>query len=172
MNEAVAPGVGVQACRVRLSAFQGPLDLLIHLVRTGAIDAADLSMTEIATQYDAYVAMMRRLDLEAAGESLILVASLVHMKSRQLLPQPPAVETPGSEEGPPSSHDAPALRQALRVAAEHLQEREAVMELIYHRADSTVADYAGEQGIEADLFALLSAFRSILRRVGTDPAAR
>ncbi len=161
-----------RAWRLELEAFQGPLDLLIHLIRTDAIDIADIPLLEVANQYDQYLDRMRRLDLEAAGESLVLVAAMVHMKSRRLLPPDP--EHAGIEAGeidlelPP----LPTNREGLKAAAEHLQEREAVMELLYPRPPASVAEYSSEQGVEADLFSLVRAFQAILKRIGDDPAAR
>jgi segregation and condensation protein A len=166
-DAAPAPG----ACRLQMEAFQGPLDLLIHLIRTDAIDIADIPLLEVAKQYDQYLDRMRRLDLEAAGESLVLVAAMVHMKSRRLLPPDPAhpgIETESDLELPP----LPPNREGLKAAAEHLQEREAVMELLYPRPPASVAEYSSEQGVEADLFSLVRAFQAILKRIGDDPAAR
>ena len=97
------------------------------------------------------------------------VATLIHMKSRRLLPPDPvelAAAEGGSGEMPDEDHRARG--EELRVAAEHLQEREAVMEMIYLRPAAAVAEYAGEQGIDADLFALLRAFREILSRTGNE----
>ncbi len=160
-----------EACRVRLDSFEGPLDLLVHLIRTEAIDIADVPLAIVARQYDHYLDLMRDLDLEAAGESLVLVAALIHMKSRRLLPPDPAQAAADLEAADRDLERTPPDRQGLREVAEHLQEREAVMELLYPRPAGAVAEYAGEQGIEADLFSLLRAFQAILKRIGDDPAA-
>jgi segregation and condensation protein A len=160
------------ACSVRLEVFQGPLEILIHLIRTEAIDIADIPLLEVARQYDRYLDLMRHLDLEAAGENLVLVAAMVHMKSRRLLPPDPAqggVDAGDFDLEPPQ---LPPDREGLKAAAEHLQEREAVMELVYPRSPGSVAEYSGEQAIEADLFSLVRAFQAILKRIGDDPTAR
>jgi len=156
---------------VRLSSFQGPLDLLLHLIRIEELDVTAIPVAEIARQYNEYLARTRDADPEASGDHVVGVATLIHMKSRRLLPPDPdalAEAGPASDAAQPD--DAAARGQVLRAAAEHLQEREAVMEMVYFRPAAAVSDYAGEQGIDADLFALLRAFREILVRAGSEAA--
>jgi len=158
---------------LRLGAFNGPLELLLHLIRTEEIDITTIPVAEIARQYNEYLALTAAPDPDAAGEHMVGVATLIHVKSRRLLPADPEVlaEASGAPDEP--SPDLAGTRaQALRQAAEHLQEREAVMELVYFRPSAAVSEYAGEQGIDADLFALLRAFSEILRRVESDAGAR
>jgi segregation and condensation protein A len=157
---------------LRLAMFEGPLEMLLHLVRTGGIDVATLPLVEVARQCDEYLALLRMISLEAAGDHLVMTATLVHMKSRSLLPPDPAgMESPQEDPGLESGHGDRHLL-VVRKAAEQLQEREAVMELLYSRPPDRVREFAGEQGIDADLYALLNAFQAILRRLGSDPAAR
>ena len=157
---------------VRLEGFSGPLDLLLHLIRTEEIDITTLPLAEIARQYNEYLELTRIVEPEPAGEHVVGVATLIHLKSRRLLPPDPAaaVEPPVSPEFQ-EQLDRAARAAILRGAAEHLQEREAVMELVYRRPAAAIAEYAGEQGIDADLFTLLRAFRDILSRVGEDETA-
>ena len=167
--EAPSRGTPAGPAEVRLPAFQGPLDLLLHLIRTEAIDITAIPIAEIARQYNEYLAQVRAPDPDASGDHVVGVATLIHMKSRRLLPPDPealAAAADDSEAAPPV--DPAARGQVLRVAAEHLQEREAVMEMIYFRPAAAVSEYAGEQGIDADLFALLRAFREILSRTGNE----
>jgi segregation and condensation protein A len=160
-------------CRIRLEAFQGPLDLLLHLVRIEEIDVTTVSINEIARQCDDYLRLITDLDLEAAGENLVLASTLLHLKSRRLLP-PTASE--GDAAGDAASfgpEDDPGWRDGMRRVAEELQEREAQMELVFTRPPDRVAEFAGEELIEADLYSLLNAFQSILKRLGSEtPAAR
>lgn len=159
-------------CHVQLESFRGPMELLLHLTRTGEIDAADLPISEIVRQYGEYLDLMQRIDLESAGEYLLVAATLAHLKSRRLLPADPT--SPGEEPVDESLDDA-ALREGLpllRRAAEHLQEREAAMELVFHRPSIRVAEYAGEQGIEADLFSLVKALQTVMSRVKDSATAR
>lgn len=159
-------------CHVQLQSFHGPMELLLHLTRTGEIDAADLPIIEIVRQYEAYLDLMERIDLEAAGEYLLVAATLTHLKSRRLLPVDP---TSPDEETADEMFDDAALRDGLpllRRAAEHLQEREAAMELVYRRPPDRVAEFAGEQGIDADLFSLVKALQAVLSRVKETATAR
>jgi segregation and condensation protein A len=172
MNEVTSSAAGPAATpwSIRLPSFQGPIDLLLHLLRTDAIQFADVPLLDVARQYDDYLAL-RSPDLDLAGEYLLLAATLVHMKSRALLPADPAETEPLDDLPGDPGRSLPGA-QGIRRATEHLQEREALMELVYARPADSVAQYAGEQGIEADLSALLRAFQAILRRVGNDPASR
>ena len=157
---------------MRLEAFQGPLELLLHLIRIEELDITDLRLAEVARQYNEYLGRTRDVEPEAAGDHVVGVATLIHLKSRRLLPSDPAAAT-GDLVSPDecAQADRAARADLLRGAAEHLQEREAVMELVYLRPATAIAEYAGEQGIDADLFTLLRAFREILRRVGSDETA-
>jgi segregation and condensation protein A len=158
---------------VRLDAFQGPLELLLHLIRIEEIDVTTLPIADIARQYNDYLGLTHEVEPETAGEHVVGVATLIHMKSRRLLPADPAAvasEAPVSLQEQ-SHFDRAARAEALRGVAEHLQEREAVMELVYFRPVAAIAEYAGEKELDADLFALLRAFREILRRVGKDEIA-
>jgi len=167
-SEAV-PG-GFTGHAVRLDGFEGPLDLLLHLIRTEAIDVTVIPILEIAGQYGQYLDALGEPDLDAAGDYLVMAATLIHMKSRRLLPIESVAEPELADAGEGAS-PAAAL-PIVRRAAEHLQEREAIMELVYQRPQGAVAEFAGEQGIEADLYALLRAFQAILKRVGNEATAK
>jgi len=156
---------------VRVEAFQGPLELLLHLVRTDALDLAGVPLAEIARQYDRYLDGTGSPDPEAAGEALVQIATLVYLKSRGLLPPDPAGPEAIAFAG---IADAGLLvgTAGVRVAAEHLREREAAMELVFARSAQGIAEFSGEEAIEADLYALVRAFRDILGRLGSDARAR
>jgi segregation and condensation protein A len=155
---------------IRLDAFQGPLELLLHLVRTEAIDVTRLPVAEVARQYDEYLDLLGVPDPEATGDFLLKVATLAYMKSRHLVPPDPSEEAGAIEESAGCSV-ADGRGHGMREAAEHLREREALMELVYARPAGRVEEYAGELGIEADLYALLRAFEAILRRAGQETEA-
>src|SRR5437867_2166083 len=78
--------------RFRLPLFEGPLDLLLHLIREQKIEIYDIPIALITQQYLEYLALMESLDLGIAGEYLVMAATLLEIKSRLLLPQPPAFE--------------------------------------------------------------------------------
>jgi len=87
-----------QALEVFLEAFEGPLDLLLYLIRRQNLDVLDIPIAEITRQYMQYILVMQELNLELAGEYLLMAAMLAEIKSRMLLPRPQAVE--GEEEDP------------------------------------------------------------------------
>jgi segregation and condensation protein A len=88
------------ALRVKLASFEGPLDLLLHLIRRDEIDIYDIPIAHITHQYLEMIATMRLLDLEVAGEFLVMAATLMRVKARLLLPPSP-LEEPGEDGGDP-----------------------------------------------------------------------
>src|SRR5215471_347165 len=83
------PQVAGTGYRVRLPAFDGPLDLLLHLIRVNQIDLFDIPIVEITRQYNETLDLMRELNLELAGEFLVMAATLLQIKSKMLLPPDP-----------------------------------------------------------------------------------
>jgi segregation and condensation protein A len=77
------------ALAVRLPVFEGPLDLLLHLIREARIEITDIPIAQVTAQYLEMLALMEALDLEVAGEFLVMAATLMEIKSRMLLPRPP-----------------------------------------------------------------------------------
>jgi segregation and condensation protein A len=159
------------AARIDLGQFHGPLDLLLHLVRTGELDITGLPVVEVVRQCDEYLRLIESIDLEAAGDHLVMAATLVHMKSRRLLPPDPLAETEVEAAMDVVPGRLAGAIEELRRAAEQLQEREAAMELVFRRPSDRIKEFAGEQGIEADLYALVNAFQAILKRIGSEPLA-
>lgn len=84
----------------RIPAFEGPLDLLLHLIRVNQVDISDIPIVEITSQYLAYMNLFESLDLQAAGEYVLLAATLIEIKSRMLLPQAPPQAGEEAEEDP------------------------------------------------------------------------
>ena len=78
------------ALKIMLADFEGPLDLLSHLIRVNKFDIRDIPVFEVARQYQDYLALMQELDIELAGEYLFMAAWLTEIKSRLLLPKPPS----------------------------------------------------------------------------------
>src|SRR6476619_434784 len=88
-----------EALPVRLQNFEGPLDLLLHLIKRNEVSIYDIPITVITAQYIAYIDLMTEMNLDVAGEFLVMAATLIHIKSRMLLPRPdPAQDDP--EEDP------------------------------------------------------------------------
>jgi segregation and condensation protein A len=144
---------------VRLQNFEGPLDLLIHLIKKHELDVYDIPIALVTRQYLDYLDLMQELDLDVVGEFLVMAATLIHIKSRMLLPRPdPTQDDP--EEDP---------REA---AAELLHEKAIERSAQWGRPDGRVADVVGdapEPEIEVDLFSLMAAFRQVLERARQRP---
>lgn len=154
---------------VRLTNFEGPLDLLIHLIKTNEVDVYDIPIALVSQQYLAYLDLMREINLDVAGEFLVMAATLIHIKSRMLVPRVEAgVESDEAEEDP---RDALVQRlldhQRFKAAAEMLHECETVRSAQWTRPDERVEGIAGapfERDLEVDLFSLLQAFQAVLAR--------
>ena len=86
-----------QALEVFLEAFEGPLDLLLYLIRRQNLDILDIPLAEITRQYMQYIELMQDLQLELAGEYLVMAATLAEIKSRMLLPRPPSAGEEGED---------------------------------------------------------------------------
>lgn len=156
------------ACHVRVGAFEGPLDLLLHLVRINEVDIGNIPIVSITRQYNEYLELMRELNLEIAGEYLVLAATLMHIKSQMLLPR--VLET--AEEEATDDPRAELAQQLLdyqrfKQAAESLQAMESRRSLIWTRED-VPAEFQGEEMLAVDMFGLLDAFRSLLARLGEE----
>jgi segregation and condensation protein A len=158
---------------VKLANFEGPLDLLVHLIRKNEVDVYDIPITLITQQYLAYLDLMQELDLDVAGEFLVMASTLIHIKSRMLVPRIESAEDGEEEEDP---RDALVRRllehQKFKAAAELLHEREIVRSAQWTRPDSRVEDLAGEpieRELEVDLFSLLQAFQSVISRMRERP---
>src|SRR5687768_4367893 len=158
---------------VRLENFEGPLDLLLHLIKRNEVNIYEIPISLITQQYLEYIDLMQELNLDVAGEFLVMAATLIHIKSRTLLPRPdPAQEDP--EEDPREALIRRLLEhQKFKAAAELLHERETLRSAQWTRPDGRVAEIAGEAPepeIEVDLFSLISAFRSVVERAKQRPA--
>src|SRR6187399_2959865 len=157
------------AYTVKLDAFEGPLDLLLFLIRKNEVNVYDIPISLITEQYLQYINILQELNLDLAGEFLVMAATLIHIKSKLLLPRPETAEdAAGDEEDPREALVRRLLEhQKYRAAAELLHDRETLRSAQYMRPDERVADAAGDEyepELEVDLFGLLSAFRGVLER--------
>lgn len=160
---------GPDALRVRLASFDGPLDLLLHLVRVNEVDITDIPIVEIAAQYDAYLDLMREMDLEVAGEYLVMAATLLHIKSRLLLPPDPTLPEEESKDDPHAELTRQLLEyQRLKQAAENLQAIDSVRSLIWTRDGRIPEEFEGEELLAVELFDVIAAFKKLLDRLGDD----
>ncbi len=149
--------------KVRLEVFEGPLDLLLHLIRTQEVDIYDIPIARITDQYLEYLQIMRDLSINVAGEFLLMAATLIYIKSRMLLPAEPALE--GEETEDPRMDLVQQLleHERFKNAAHLLYERETVELSTWARGESEFA--ADEQEmISANVFDLVKAFHVIVER--------
>jgi len=160
------------AYRVSLEQFSGPLDLLIHLIKKNEVSIYDIPIALITGQYLEYLDLMKELDLDVAGEFLVMAATLIHIKSRMLLPRP----DPAQEDEEEDPRDALVNRlleyQKYKTAANLLHERETLRSAQWQRPDQRVADIAGDEyeaELEVDLFSLMAAFKAVLDRAKQRP---
>jgi segregation and condensation protein A len=164
----------LETIRIKLESFEGPLDLLVHLIRKNRMNVHDIPIHVITEQYLAYLDLMQELNLDVAGEFLVMAATLIHIKSRLLLPRPdPSQEDAEAAEDP---RDALVRRllehQKFKAAAELLHDRETLRSAQWMRPDARVEAIAGDEyepELEVDLFSLLAAFRSVLERARERP---
>jgi segregation and condensation protein A len=159
---------------IKLENFEGPLDLLLHLIKKHEVDIYDIPIALITTQYLNYLDLMKELDLDTAGEFLVMAATLIHIKARMLVPR---LEAETQEEGDVEDpRDALVRRliehQKYKAAAELLHERETVRSAQWGRSDERIPDIAGEpfeRELEVDLFGLLQAFQAVIKRARERP---
>src|SRR5499426_3028812 len=85
--------------KVKFEVFEGPLDLLLYLIKKEEVDIYEVNLTKLATEFIEYIETMRLLDLEIAGEFLVMAATLMYIKSRELLPVDQQVQTDGEDDG-------------------------------------------------------------------------
>jgi segregation and condensation protein A len=161
------------AYKVKLESFEGPLDLLLYLIRKNEVNIYDIPIKLITEQYLAYIGLMRELNLDVAGEFLVMAATLIHMKSRTLLPRPDPTQDDTVDEDPREALVRRLLEhQKYKAAAELLHERETLRSAQFMRPDASVAEVAGddyEPELEVDLFSLLAAFKGVLERANRRP---
>lgn len=152
------------AVSVKLPVFEGPLDLLLHLVKANKVKIWDIPIAQIAQQYLEYLQWMQSLDMNIAGEFLVMAATLMEIKSRMLLPRP----APGEEE--PEDPREPLVHQLIqyqqfRKAAEWLREQEARSLRTFPRGFSPEEDLEHPPLLlpKDALQVLVKAFRELLR---------
>ena len=155
--------------KVQFEVFEGPLDLLLYLIKKEEVDIYEVNLTQLATQFIEYIDTMRILDLEIAGEFLVMAATLMYIKSRELLPKDQQVEAEGEEDEEDPRWEL--IRQLVEYkkfkdAAAQLQELEIRQEGIFPRLPPKL-EFEREQATnkgEASIFDLVNAVSTILKR--------
>ncbi|SDT86219.1 condensin subunit ScpA [Verrucomicrobium sp. GAS474] len=169
---AAAPVQAELDLKVRLPVFEGPLDLLLYLIRKEEIDIYQIPIEKITQQYLDTLRLMQLLDLEVAGEFLVMAATLLHIKSRMLLPQD---QQPPLEEDEEEDPRWELIRQLVEYkkfkdAAHQLEIQNATQEKIFQPAFNPKSlneqlQAAGAKGVEAGIFDLITAFQKVLARL-------
>jgi segregation and condensation protein A len=164
----------VDAFPVKLSNFEGPLDLLLHLIKRNELEIHDINIAVITKQYLDAIQLMQELNLDVAGEFLVMAATLIHIKSKMLLPRPETAAAVEGEDQDP--RDALVRRllehQKFKAAAGLLHEKEQLRSAQWQRPDEVVAHIAGDEyepELEVDLFSLLTAFQAVVDRAKLRP---
>jgi segregation and condensation protein A len=157
----------LEAYPVRLVNFEGPLDLLLHLIKRNEVSIYDIPITKITAQYIEYIDLMQEMNLDVAGEFLVMAATLIHIKSRELLPRPDPAQVDPEEDPREALMRRLLEHQKFKAAAELLHERETLRSAQWTRPDGPIAEIAGEAPepeVEVDLFSLISAFKNVVER--------
>jgi segregation and condensation protein A len=150
--------------RVKLEIFEGPLDLLLHLIRTQEIDIYDIPIARITEQYLEYLGLMKELNVTVAGEFLLMAATLIHIKSRMLLPPDPVAEGEEPSEDPRRELvDRLLEHERFKRAAGMLHDRQVIEDSVWVRQSGEFDDEERE-AVSATLFDLVKAFHQIFER--------
>jgi len=163
--------------KVQFEVFEGPLDLLLYLIKKEEVDIYAVNLTKLATQFIEYVDLMRQFDLEVAGEFLVMASTLMYIKSRELLPVDQQVVVEDEEEGEDPRWEL--IRQLVEYrkfkdAAAQLQTLEARQENVYPRVPGKIvfeAETTAAAKPEVGIFDLLNAVSGILKRFGEKTAS-
>lgn len=158
--------------KVKLNIFEGPLDLLLFLIKRDKIDIYDIPIVTVTKQYIEYMDLMKMLDLEIAGEFLVMAATLIHIKSKMLLPE---------EEHEEETEEEDPREELVRKLLEYKKYKEAAFQLrdlkevhseVFLRRGSGMSGKIisddGTEYFEASLFDLISSFKKVLTEIPKD----
>jgi segregation and condensation protein A len=157
--------------KVKFEVFEGPLDLLLYLIKKDEVDIYEVNLTRLAEQFIEYIDTMRLLDLEIAGEFLVMAATLMYIKSRELLPVEQRAESGEEDEGEDPRWEL--IRQLVEYrkfkdAAAQLQTMEARQADVFARIPGRI-EFEPERAparSEVSIFDLVNAVNAVLKRVG------
>jgi segregation and condensation protein A len=157
--------------QVKLEIFEGPLDLLLHLVKKNEVSVSEIPIATITEQYMTTLELMQALNLDVAGEFLVMAATLVHIKSRMLLPPDGEVD----EDEEPSDTREDLIRRLLEYqrfkdAAAELSQREILARDVFIRGSSASVEVPPGGFREVSIFELLTALRQVLERLPKEDA--
>ncbi|MEW6304205.1 MAG: segregation/condensation protein A [Verrucomicrobiota bacterium] len=153
--------------KVQFEVFEGPLDLLLYLVKKEEVDIYEVNLTKIATQFIEYVELMRELDLDIAGEFLVMASTLMYIKSRELLPKEQQAQVEGEEDEEDPRWEL--IRQLVEYkkfkdAAARLQELEYQQENTFPRLPGKLEFEPASPKSQVSIFDLINAVNAVLNR--------
>jgi segregation and condensation protein A len=169
LQSSVPQSSGDEGYQVRLPMFEGPLDLLLHLVKKHELDVLNIPIAFITEKYTAYIKLLDELNIDVASEYLLMAATLVHLKSRLLLPNPPDEDADEGLDDSDLDPRAELVRRLLeyqkyKLAAEELSLRNVLGRDVFPRGSSDEVA-SGQPALETvSMFKLLDAFQAVLER--------
>jgi segregation and condensation protein A len=149
--------------KFKLEAFEGPLDLLLHLIRSNEVDIFDIPVAKITEQYLSYIEMMKQIDIDIGSEFMVMAATLIHLKTKLMLPQQEDDEDPRAE-----LVERLLEHKQYKEAAGMLSQREERESRVWKAPSSRQKGYVEveEEFVEVDIFQLISAFQEVMRSIG------
>jgi len=152
---------------IKIPVFEGPFDLLLHLIKEAKIDIYDIPISLITSQYLQYIEMMKELNFEIAGDFLVMASTLIHIKSRMLLP--PDEDVPLDEQDDPRLELVQKLLeyQTFKEAASTLREKEEEWKKVFYKEPLT-DDGEELYLVDVNLFDLMGAFKKLLETASPD----
>lgn len=148
--------------------FEGPMDLLVHMIKKNEVDIYDIPIALITDQYLVYIKWLKAMDIDFAGDFLVMAATLAQIKSRMLLP---VHEGDEEEDDPRSEITKPILEYLeMKAAAEHLANRNLLGDktFVRTRTKKPYLDETGDELVRVGLFELIDAFQKILDKMAPD----
>lgn len=158
--------IGRHSCAVKLPAFEGPLDLLLHLIRANEVDIADIPIAVISEQYLAYLELMRMLDIDVAADYLLMAATLAHIKSRMLLPPDPDILADDDANDPRAELARRLAEYAVFKDAAEVLARRPLLNRDVFAAQLDGSTLPEKEGVlSVSLFGLIEAMQRVLARI-------
>lgn len=155
-------------CSIKVPAFEGPLDLLLHLIKQNKVDIYDIPITVITKHYLEYIEIMKELNLEIASEFLVMAATLIYIKSRMLLPPDEIIEAEGQEDPRAGLVQRLLEYQAFKEVSVPLREREEAWSNVFPCPPMAADDIALEPELslfEINIFDLMGALQKMLTKL-------
>lgn len=166
------PTVSSSPLNFRLDEYEGPLDLLLDLIRKQQIDIRNIPIATITSQYLSYLDQAREMDLDVGAEFIFMAATLIHIKSRLLLPTDPALQKEGETTDDPREELVQRLleHERFKNAAEMLQQKRLIEENVWSNPQMKQFVQEGDDpGLDVGLFDLIKAFGAVLERLSQRP---